>query len=207
MSSFNYHHTGVLMNKIIFSLITAFSFALIHGTDATQINPRDMLITAIAHNDYGSVLKALEALPSMTQTDKDEFLQIADQLILTTIIWHTKHHDHGEIGKDTVKAFGYYLATVLCGGATAIAGGIIASTVEAHYKPDHHSRLEVLPPLMLSTAAATILAGVTTYLGYKTVQKIIDSWMKPSQRLENALRIKDAILHHAAVSTDLAVNS
>lgn len=187
------------MNKIIFSLITAFSFALIHGTDATQINPRDTLITAIARNDYSTALKALEAMPAMTQKDKHEFLAIADQIIFTTIAWHTKHHNHMEIGKDAFQAVGYYLATVLSAAATAIPVGIIASTVEAKYNLDLRSRLEVLPPLKLSIPVAAILTGITTYFGYKTVQKIIDAWMKPSQRLENALRIKDAILHTSTI--------
>lgn len=184
------------MNKILFSLAALSSFALANANDAIDTNPRNTLITAIARNDYGTTLKALDALPSMTQADKDEFLEMADQMIINAIAWYNKHHNHPELGKDIIKAVAFSMATFVSATTTALTCGIVASTIEAHYEREHRNRLALLPPLEVSATVATVLAGLTTYFGYKTIQKIIAAWMKPSVRLENALRIKDAIVHH-----------
>lgn len=186
------------MNKIIFSFITLSSFTLTHCTDATHINPRDTLITAIAHNDYGTVAKTLETY-IMTQEDKDEFLEIADQMIITAIKWLSKHHRHPEIGIESVKAAGYCLATLTAGAMLLAIIGIVGDAAEAEYAQDKGFTTERLALLYYSMSAAGGLAIMSGFFFYKTVQKAIAAWMKPSQRLENALRIKDAILHTSTI--------
>lgn len=185
------------MNKILFSLLAITSVSAASNTLQTiPDNSRNTLITAIARNDYNTTLKALEQMPIISQADKEEFLQIADQMIITAIAWYTKHHNHPEIGKDWVKAASYLIATVLSGTATTLSIGIVASILDGQYDSDLRNRVEKLQILKGSCACAGLLAILTGHLGYKTMQKAIDSWMKPSNRLENALRIKDAILQY-----------
>ena len=74
--------------------------------------------------------------------------------------------------------------------------GIVLSTIEAKYNEDFRFRLGRLPALHYTVASTAILAGCTTYFGYKTIQKIVTAWMKPIKRLENALLIRDAIFQH-----------
>lgn len=188
------------MNKLIlFLLVSAstFCYAASHDTDSVDItNPRNTIITAIARSDFGTVVKTLETYP-LTQEDKQEFLDMAHQIVVGAIAWRNSHHWHAEFGKEFFKTIGYYLAALASGFATVASAGLVASSLEAYHNPERHSRrLEQLPPIEVTIAASTILAGLTSYFGYKTVQKVIASWMKPSQRLENALRIKDAIFHH-----------
>lgn len=195
------------MKKLLLTLLIG-CYALAHETDSVVLNnPRNTLITAIARNDYGTTLKALEQMPAMTQADKEEFLEIADQMIITAIIWHTNHHWHGEIGKDSLKAAGYWIATILSGMATAISAGMVVSILNGQYDLNLRNRTEKLQALQGTSACTVLLAILTGHLGYKTVQKIIDSWMKPSVRLENALRIRDAIFHYIVITPDLINNS
>lgn len=187
------------MNKLLLALLISGS-TLCHTVknliDATM---RNTLITAIARNDLGTVTKTLESLPIMTQKENDEFLEMADQMIIAAIEWQVSHHWHPEFGKDSCKTLGYYFATLISGVATGISGGLVYHTIQAHIKPHKYNKLD-LPPLEYTSVCAALLAGITAYLGYKTIQKGIAAWEKPSQRLENALRIKDAILHYPLVS-------
>ena len=57
----------------------------------------------------------------MTLEEKQHYLQMADQIIDSSIEWRTKHHNHMEIGKDSVKGFGYWIATIMSAFATAIS--------------------------------------------------------------------------------------
>lgn len=180
--------------------VSTISYSAAYDTDSVDItNPRNTIITAIARSDFGTVVKTLETYP-LTQEDKQEFLDMADQIVVGAIAWRNSHHWHAEYGKESFKAIGYYLATLVSGAITAGSIGLLVSKLEAYQNPERHSRrLEQLPPIEVTIAASTILAGLTSYFGYKTVQKAIAAWMKPSQRLENALRIKDAILHMPTV--------
>jgi hypothetical protein len=178
------------MKKLVLTLLIV-STAYAQDINSQVIdNPRNTLITAIARNDYGTALKALEQMPIITQAEKEEFLEIADQMIHSAIDWHTIHHKHPEIGKDSFKAVGFLLATALSAVMTA------APLSLAIYAVDNQITSGEVPPIPFTFTCTAIFAGLTTYLGYKTVCKIIDSWMKPSVRLENALRIKDAILQY-----------
>lgn len=180
------------MKKFIALLVITFTACQAAGND----NPRNTLITAMARNDFGTVTKALEEITDMTYAEQQEYLQMADQIIESNIKWLSKHAFYPEIGKDSLKALGYYIATLLSGAAAAISISIAASTIESHYNENRRWRLEFLPKLPYTLTSSVVLAGLTSYLGYKTVQKAIDAWMKPSQRLENALRIRNAIFNH-----------
>ena len=50
------------------------------------------------------------------------------------------------------------------------------------------------------------LAALTGFFGYEAIQNLITAWEKPSNRLENALRIKDAIFHCEVTSPKLSYN-
>lgn len=183
------------MNKLLLLFFIATS-SVSYASDISS--PRNTLITAIARNDYGTVTKTLETYP-LTQEDKQEFLEMADQMIINAIKWLSKHHRQPEIGIESFKAIGYGLATVTAAAFTLLSAGIVASTVEGKFNEDKHFRLERLPELQYSIGATAALTGVSWYLFYKTIQKVIAAWTKPSHRLENAMRIKDAILHASAI--------
>lgn len=183
------------MNKLFLALLIG-TCTIAHASDTS--NSRNTIITAIARNDYGTVTKTLETY-ILSQEDKQEFLEMADQMIINAINWISKHHRQPEIGIESFKTIGYGLATLIAGAFTLLSAALVGSTIEAKFDEDKQSRLEMLPKLPYSIGATVALTGISGYFFYKTVQKAIAAWMKPSHRLENALRIKDAILHASTI--------
>lgn len=183
------------MNKLCaVLLITTYSISF--SSDIST--PRNTLITAITRNDYGTVAKTLETY-QLSQDEKQELLEMSEQMIINAITWISKHHRHPEIGVDSFKAIGYCLATFTAGFFTLVSAAVVGSTIEATFEEDKQYRLEMLPKLPYSIAATAALTGLSGYFFCKTIQKGIAAWMKPSQRLENALRIKDSLLHASTI--------
>lgn len=172
------------MNKLILFLLISGS-ALCHAANApTDINPRNTLITAIARSDFGTTKNALNQITDMTESEKQQYLQMADQIIFSNIMWFSTHAFRPEIGKDLLQSIGYFLGTLVSGGLTVVGIGILLD------------RLEFNRPVAKNISVALVLAGITSILGYKTIQQVIAAWQNPTVRLENSLRIRDAIFHH-----------
>lgn len=183
------------MKKLLLATLIGSSIVAGNTDSVTSDNPRNTLITAIARNDYKTTLKALGQLHDISNEEKQQYLQMADQIIISSMIWHSTHYKQPEIGRDLVASFAYFLSTVIAGAATVLDLGILID----HYEFGH--------PCTKEKVLAVFLAGLTTYLGYKTIQKLITAWGKPSNRLENALRIRDAIFHYVVTSPDWINNN
>ena len=161
------------MNKLFFILIFSQIATAFHN---------QTLVKAIAQSDYETVAKELQRNPIEWQ-DKDYYLQIADQVILSNLCWKSNHHTHPEIGKDFFKGIGYSLATIL---STLFTFGGTAAVIDA---AEEGESLKIKAPLSL------FFAGLSSYLGYKAIQKFIVAWNKPDERLTNAFLIKEMIKH------------
>ena len=83
-------------------------------------NPRNTLITAIARNDFGTSQSIYEQITDMSFDEKQQYVQMADQIIASSIFWNSKHAFMPEIGKNLIKAAGY-----------AITASILASLLLA----------------------------------------------------------------------------
>lgn len=176
------------MNKLILFLLISGS-ALCHAANTpTDINPRNTLITAIARSDFGTSINALNQITDMTESEKQQYLQMADQIIFSNMMWFSTHAFRPEIGKDLLQSIGYFLGTLVSGGLTVVGIGILLD------------RLEFNRPVAKNISVALVLAGITSILGYKTIQKVMASWQNPTVRLENSLRIRDAIFHYVVTT-------
>ncbi len=183
------------MNKL-YAILLISVCPFIYSSDVST--PRNTLITAITRNDYGTVAKTLETY-QLSQDEKQELLEMAEMIIAATIKWRNNHHWHPEFGKDYFKSVGYSFATYLAGVLTFLTAASDARAIKAQfdrYKLFGHNKLT---PLHYSVGASSGLAIITGFLFYKSIQNAIGAWMKPTQRLENALRIKDALLRASTI--------
>lgn len=158
-------------------------------------NPRNTLITAIARSDFGTSLKALEQITDMTADEKQQYMQMADQIIFSNMMWLSSHYRQPEIGKDLIQSVGYFLGTLLSGAITAVAVGVLVEQKEAN------------KATAKNTVLALTLAGISGILGNKAIKKLITAWQNPSIKLENSLRIKDAIFHYNVAAVLLHNNT
>lgn len=179
------------MKKLIaiFLLVTTLGQSL-HA--ATASNPRNTLITAMARNDFGTVTKALSQITDMSFDEKQQYVQMADQIIASAIYWNSKHAFLPEMGKNLLASLGYSLATGLSASFATVILGLAA-------EQEYYDKSAKKPAI-----AATVLYALAGYFGYRSISELINAWMKPSNRLENALRIRDAIFHYEVSSANLS---
>lgn len=181
-----------MKKSIAFLILTT---SIICHAATSENNPRNILVTAIARSDFGTTLKALEQITDMTDQEQYQYMQMADQIIIANTMWLATHSTHPEIGKDLFKGIGYLLGT-LASAAISVGGVAVITDVIDQNSINN-------PPLFIVALASL---GLTGFLGYKTIRKFIDAWQNPSIRLENALRIKDALFHCANSVPALQMN-
>lgn len=183
------------MKKLFLFLLISGSTQCYTTDTAIKNDPRNTLVTAIARSDVGTTLKALSEITDMTLEEKQNYLEMANQIIVTNMLHLNPARRFPEINKELLQSLAYYLGTLFAAAVTAIGIGVLIEKTEDD------------EPLVKNALFAVATTGVTSFLGYKTIRKFIDAWQRPQIRLENSMRIKDAISHHVNPIIQLPMNT
>ncbi len=168
------------MNKLFFSLLLLASTVFANDPFVNG-SYRPQLTKAIIEADFDATVAALAKLPVMTPEEKQHYIDLTNQVIASQTLWLAQHHRHPEFGKESIKTFAYAIPTATCGSIIyIILDGIFNHNLTVDKK---------------AVAVFLALLGIGSFTGYKTIKHAIAAWMKPSDRLANALCIKDLLFH------------